>query len=37
MQAGTVNKVNVGGLNKGVYYLQLITDSDVQTAKFFKY
>ena len=37
MQAGTPNKVNVGGLNKGVYYLQLITGSDVQTTKFFKY
>lgn len=37
MQAGTPNKINVGGLNKGVYYLQLITGSDVQTTKFMKY
>ena len=37
MQTGTPNKINVAGLNKGVYYLQLITGSDVQTTKFMKY
>src|SRR2546423_13960679 len=37
VQAGIQNKVNVANLNKGVYYLQIITGSDVQTEKFFKY
>jgi hypothetical protein len=36
MQAGTPNEVNVSNLNKGIYYLQFITDNDVQTTKFFK-
>src|SRR6266536_1955585 len=37
VQAGIQNKVNVVNLNKGVYYLQIITGSDVQAIKFFKY
>lgn len=37
MQEGMSNKINVANLKKGVYYLQLITGNDVQTAKFFKY
>jgi len=37
IQAGTPNKINVSRLNKGVYYLQLITGNDVQTTKFMKY
>jgi hypothetical protein len=36
MQPGTT-KINVSGFSKGVYYLQLITGSDAQTAKFVKY
>jgi hypothetical protein len=37
IQGGVQNKVNVANLGKGVYYLQIITGSDVQTMKFFKY
>jgi hypothetical protein len=37
IQTGVQNKINVASLNKGVYYLQFITGSDVQTIKFFKY
>lgn len=37
VQAGVQNTINVAGLNKGVYYLQFITGSDIQTVKFFKY
>lgn len=37
VQADVKNTVNVAGLNKGVYYLQFVTGSDVQTVKFFKY
>jgi len=37
VQAGVQNKVNVANLGKGVYYIQIITGSDVQTEKFFKY
>jgi hypothetical protein len=35
-QAGTT-KINVSGFSNGVYYLQLFTGSDAQTAKFVKY
>jgi hypothetical protein len=35
-QPGTT-KINVSGFRKGVYYLQLITGSNSQTAKFVKY
>lgn len=37
VQAGVENTINVASLNKGVYYLQFVTGSDVQTVKFFKY
>jgi hypothetical protein len=37
VQAGIQNKVNVANLGKGVYYLQIVTGTDVQTTKFFKY
>jgi ELWxxDGT repeat protein len=36
MQAGSQSKVNVASLNKGVYYLQFINGSDVQSTKFIK-
>jgi len=35
--AGTSNKINVSNLNKGIYYIQVITESNAQTAKFLKY
>jgi hypothetical protein len=35
-QSGTT-KINVSGFSNGVYYLQLITGSNTQTAKFVKY
>jgi len=37
MQAGSGNKINVAKLQKGVYYLQIITGTDTHTTKFFKY
>jgi hypothetical protein len=37
IQAGMQNKLNVANLQKGIYYLQIITGSDVQTTKIFKY
>lgn len=37
VQASVENTINVASLNKGVYYLQFVTGSDVQTVKFFKY
>jgi hypothetical protein len=36
IQGSALNKINVEGLGKGVYYLQFITGSDKQTTKFFK-
>ena len=35
--AGTSNKINVSNLNKGIYYLQVITGNGAQTTKFLKY
>ena len=35
--AGTSNKINVSNLNKGIYYLQVITVNGAQTTKFLKY
>jgi ELWxxDGT repeat protein len=37
MQAGSGNKINVANLQKGVYYLQIITGTDTHTTKFFKF
>ncbi len=37
VQAGMQNMINVSKLVNGVYYLQVITGSDIQTTKFFKY
>ena len=36
IQGGAVNKINVAGLAKGVYYLQFTSGSDKQTTKFIK-
>jgi hypothetical protein len=36
VQAGVQNKINVTSLGKGIYNLQLITNSDKQTTRFFK-
>ncbi len=37
VKAEVENKISVANFNKGIYYLQFITGSDVQTMKFFKY
>lgn len=37
MLSGSNNTINVSNLTKGIYYLQWITKSDVQTVKFMKY
>jgi hypothetical protein len=36
IQGGALNKINVAGLAKGVYYLQFTTGTDKQTTKFIK-
>jgi hypothetical protein len=37
IQAGAPNKINVAALSNGVYYLQMISASDIQTIQFFKH